>query len=93
VAPAPREVNGSSSSLGSGLEPLRHRGAAADSRTQGANVLLSVLIVLIVLFLLFGGIGYGYRDRMGSYYGGGTSLLGLLVVIFIILVLLGAIHI
>jgi hypothetical protein len=53
----------------------------------------TLLVILVVLFLLFGGIGYGYRDRMGSYYGGGTSLLGLLVVIFIVLVLLGAIHI
>ena len=54
--------------------------------------MLLVLIVLVVLFLLFGGVGYGYRDRIGSYYGGGTGLLGLLVVIFIILLLLGAIH-
>jgi len=53
----------------------------------------TLLIILVVLFLLFGGVGYGYRDRMGSYYRGGTSLLGLLVVIFIILVFLGAIHI
>jgi len=54
--------------------------------------MLTLLIILVVLFLLFGGVGYGYRDRMGSYYGGGTSLLGLLVVIFIILAVLGAIH-
>jgi hypothetical protein len=55
--------------------------------------MLTLLIVLVVLFLLFGGIGYGYRDRWGGYYTGGTGLLGLLVVIFIILLLLGAIHI
>ena len=55
--------------------------------------MLTLLIVLIVLFLLFGGVGYGYRDRWGSYYTGGTSLLGLLVVIFVILLLIGAIHI
>jgi hypothetical protein len=54
--------------------------------------MLTLLVILVVLFLLFGGVGYGYRDRMGSYYGGGTSLLGLLVVIFIVLVMLGAIH-
>jgi hypothetical protein len=55
--------------------------------------MLTLLVILVVRLLLFGGVGYGYRDRMGSYYGGGTSLLGLLVVIFIILVALGAIHI
>lgn len=55
--------------------------------------MLTLLIILIVLFLLFGGIGYGYRDSWGSYYTGGTSLLGILVVIFVILLLLGAIHI
>jgi hypothetical protein len=55
--------------------------------------MLTLLIVLVVLFLLFGGVGYGYRDRWGGYYTGGTGLLGLLVVIFIILLLLGAIHI
>jgi hypothetical protein len=52
----------------------------------------NLLIALVVVFLLFGGVGYRYRDRMGSYYGGGTSLLGLLVVIFISLAVLGAIH-
>jgi hypothetical protein len=54
--------------------------------------LLTLLIILIVLFLLFGGIGYGYRDRWGGYYTGGTSLLGVLVLLFIILVLLGVIN-
>jgi hypothetical protein len=54
--------------------------------------MLTLLIVLVVLFLLFGGVGYGYRDRWGGYYSGGTGLLGLLVVIVIILYLLGAIH-
>jgi Protein of unknown function (DUF3309) len=52
---------------------------------------LTLLIVLIVLFLLFGGVGYGYRDRWGGYYTGGTGLLGLLVVIFLVLLLIGAI--
>jgi hypothetical protein len=52
----------------------------------------TLLVVLVVLFLLFGGVGYRYRDRMGGYYGAGTGLLGLLVAIFIILALAGAIH-
>jgi hypothetical protein len=54
--------------------------------------LLTLLIILIVLFLLFGGIGYGYRDSWGGYYTGGTSLLGLLLVVFVILLLVNAIH-
>ena len=53
--------------------------------------MLTLLIVLIVALLLFGGLGYGYRDRWGGYYTGGTGLLGLLVVIFLVLVLVGAI--
>jgi hypothetical protein len=54
--------------------------------------LLTLLIILIVLFLLFGGVGYGYRDSWGGYYTGGTSLLGLLLVIFVLLLLVNAIH-
>jgi len=53
--------------------------------------MLTLLIVLLIVFLLFGGFGYGRRASLGNYYTGGTSLLGLLVVIFIVLVLLGAI--
>ncbi len=54
--------------------------------------MLWLLIVLVVLLLLFGGIGYGYRNTWGGYYTGGTGLLGALVVIFLVLLLLGAIH-
>ena len=53
--------------------------------------MLTLLIVLVVLFLLFGGIGYGYRERLGDYYGRGTSLLGLLVVILLVLYFAGAV--
>lgn len=55
--------------------------------------MLWLLIVLVVLLLLFGGIGYGYRGSWGNYYSGGTGLLGALVVIFLVLLLLGAIKI
>jgi Protein of unknown function (DUF3309) len=50
-----------------------------------------ILVGLIVLLLLFGGIGWGYRDSWGNYYGGGLGLLGTLLVIVLILWLLGAI--
>jgi hypothetical protein len=50
-----------------------------------------ILLALIVLLLLFGGIGYGYRSSWGNYYGGGLGLIGLLVVIVLVLWLLGAI--
>ena len=47
--------------------------------------MLWLLIVVLVLLALFGGLGYGYRDRWGSYYGGGVGLIGLiLIVLFII---------
>jgi hypothetical protein len=51
--------------------------------------MLGLLIVLIVVLLLFGGLGYGYRDRWGGYYTGGTGLLGGLVLLLLILFLLG----
>jgi hypothetical protein len=47
--------------------------------------MLWLLIAIVVLLLLFGGLGYGYRDRWGGYYGGGVGLIGLiLIVLFII---------
>jgi hypothetical protein len=55
--------------------------------------MLWLLIVLVVLLLLFGGIGYGYRDSWGGYYSGGTGLLGSLILIFLVLLLLGAIRV
>ncbi len=51
-----------------------------------------LLIALVVASLLYGGLGYRYRDRLGAYYASGTSLLGLLVVIFLVLAFVGAIH-
>jgi hypothetical protein len=54
--------------------------------------MLTLLIALIVLLILFGGLGYGYRDRWGGYYTGGTSPLGLIVVVLLVLWILGAIR-
>ena len=55
--------------------------------------MLNLLIVLVVGLILFGGVGYGYRDRLGAYYAAGTGLLWLLVGLFLVLVLFGAIHV
>jgi hypothetical protein len=44
--------------------------------SERSEVVLGLLIVLIIVLLLFGGFGYGYRDRWGGYYTGGTGLLG-----------------
>ncbi len=47
--------------------------------------MLMWIIILAVVLLLFGGVGYGYRDSWGNYYGSGVGLIGLiLIVIFII---------
>jgi len=54
--------------------------------------LLKVFVGLIVAFLLFGGLGYRMRDRLGAYYTSGTVFLALLVEIFAMLVLFDAIH-
>lgn len=54
--------------------------------------MLGLLIVVLILFLLFGGVGYGYRDRIGSgYYGGGVGVLGTILIILVLLWLIGAI--
>jgi hypothetical protein len=53
---------------------------------------MSLLLIVVLLFLLFGGDGYyGYR---GDYYGGRGfgSLLGVLVVVFLVVVLFGGPH-
>lgn len=47
------------------------------------------IIVLAVVLLLFGGVGYGYRDTWGGYYSGGTGLIGLILIIVFIIWLIG----
>jgi flagellar basal body-associated protein FliL len=61
-----------------------------DLRTSdGRNHMLWLLIAVVVILLLFGGVGYGYRDQWGGYYGGGVGLIGLILIILIVLFLLG----
>jgi hypothetical protein len=43
------------------------------------------VILLLVLLLLFGGIGYGNRTTWGNYYGGGIGILGLILIIVIVI--------
>lgn len=51
--------------------------------------MLWLIIALVVLLLLFGGVGYGRRDAWGNYYGGGVGLLGLILIIAFIIWALG----
>ena len=54
--------------------------------------MITLLIVLIVLMLVFGGLGYSRRATWGGagYYGPGV--LGLLVLVLLILLLTGVLH-
>ncbi len=51
--------------------------------------ILWIIIAIVVILLLFGGIGYGRRDAWGNYYGGGIGIIGLILIILLILWLLG----
>jgi hypothetical protein len=54
--------------------------------------MLPLIIILLVILVLFGGVGYGYRGRMGPrYYGGGVGVLGTILIIVLLLWALGAI--
>jgi hypothetical protein len=47
-----------------------------------------IIIIAVLLLLLFGGVGYGYRGS--RYDGGGLGILGKILVVILLLWLLGA---
>ena len=51
--------------------------------------MLWLIIVIVVLLVLFGGVGYGDRDAWGNYYGGGIGLIGLILIILFVIWLIG----
>lgn len=52
---------------------------------------MSLLVVLIIIILLFGGVGYVGRGPIygNPYYTGGYGIVGLLLVFVLVLALLG----
>jgi hypothetical protein len=53
---------------------------------------LWIIIIVAVVLLLFGGVGYGRRSTMGSYYGGGVGIIGVILIILLVLFLLGVLR-
>jgi hypothetical protein len=45
----------------------------------------TLLFALVVTLVLFGAVGYRFRDRLGGYYPAGAAYLALLVVILLLL--------
>ena len=52
---------------------------------------MNLILVILLVLLLFGGVGYGYRSSIyGSpYYTGGYGIVGLILVFVLVLALLG----
>lgn len=52
---------------------------------------MNLLIVLIIVLLLFGGLGYGYRGPIygNPVYMGSYSVVGLVLVVVLVLILFG----
>ena len=46
--------------------------------------ILWIIIIVCVLLLLFGGVGYGRRDTWGGYYGGGLGFIGVILLVLLI---------
>ena len=48
---------------------------------------MNLIILLVLLILVFGGVGYGFRGSYanGPYLGGGIGLVLLIVVIYLLL--------
>ena len=52
---------------------------------------MSLLVILIIIILLFGGVGYVGRGPIygNPYYTGGYGIVGLILVFVLVLALLG----
>jgi hypothetical protein len=51
--------------------------------------MLWLLIVVVIVLLAFGGVGYGRRESLGHYYAGGIGLLGAILMVLLVLFVLG----
>jgi uncharacterized membrane protein len=64
-------------------------GLAHRTNRYGVTDMLLWIVILAVLLLLFGGVGYGSRASWGNYYGGGVGIIGLILIIVFIIWALG----
>jgi uncharacterized membrane protein len=64
-------------------------GSGHRTNRYGVTDMLLWIVILAVLLLLFGGVGYGNRASWGNYYGGGVGLVGLILIIVFIIWALG----
>jgi hypothetical protein len=66
------------------LSTTRHNEVGAEyPRREGES--MSLLVILIILFLVFGFGGYRLGPGLGYYGGGGISLILLIVIILLLL--------
>jgi len=49
---------------------------------------LTVLLIILLVVILFGFSGYGYRSEWPTHYYGGTSAIGILLVLLLVFLLL-----
>jgi hypothetical protein len=67
----------------------RNRAARRWHRSCEALRVLWLLIVVIIVLVAFGGVGYRRRESLGGYYAGGIGLLGLILLVMLVLLALG----
>jgi hypothetical protein len=54
--------------------------------------MLWLLLVVLVLLLVFGGVGYGRRAALGNRYAGGVGLLAGIMIVLLALFALGVLR-